>query len=129
MNAVSTNVLMVEIRVSGKQHLLRYRWFVAIFWVHEIVLQNEDSKKSIGVDWLRRLANAGLFVACDLAGQQKLGWFVLAHAGFLFIGQAKANHWKSLNRPWRGPSLYTANVQLRTIPTYREPQEGRVSYL
>ena len=34
---------------------------------------NEKYRKSIGVDWLRRLANAGLFVACDLAGQQKLG--------------------------------------------------------
>jgi hypothetical protein len=50
---------------------------------------------------LRRPAStAGLFVARDLAGQQKLGWGVLAHAVFLFIGQAKANHWKSLNGPW-----------------------------
>ncbi|WP_167355713.1 hypothetical protein QZH45_04740 [Pseudomonas corrugata] len=66
------------------QQCLRCKWVSAIFRVHEIVLQNEDSKKSIGVDWLRRLANAGLFVARDLAGQQKLGWNVLAHAVFLF---------------------------------------------
>ena len=90
---------------------------------------NEKYRKSIGVDWLRRLADAGLFVACDLAAKQKLGWFVVAHAVFLFIGQAKANHWKSLTSPWRGPSLCTENVQVRTIPINRGPQEGRVSYL